>query len=259
MRHIIRTISFLTFVFIVSCKSNDNNNVTANQDNTLQNFQSSFCSGITGPKGAYWDFGHGKTLPLTQIPVIKNPGSQFIHSQLPYLSLTLPVGFSAIEVNDPSTQAIGVNVVRNDGLVAWRYVPSMTILGNVNATDVMAQEINSIFANFNFNGNYTVLCSSSDSTTENGFFIQAEARLVQFGDMTTQVGIRVMKSAAAGASFITIYTVFAPTSEYDTQVMETFLPFTYQLFVNPDNTLSDRDNDGVPDVYDSAPDDPTRQ
>lgn len=260
MKNLFRLFGFLVIALTFSCNSNDDDGVQRQeQPRPLQNFQSSFCPGITGPMGAYWDFGHGRLLPLNEVPVIKNPGQQFIHSRYPYLGLILPVGFTAQEINDPTTQAIGVNILRNDGLVLWKYIPSMTILGNVNAKNIVADEVNATFQNFNFNGDFNLLCTSSNTKTENGFLVQSEARLIQFGNMTTQIGIQVLGSPSTGASFITIYKVFAPTAAYNSQVMETFLPFTYQLFVNPDNTLSDRDNDGTPDIYDSAPDDPTRR
>lgn len=148
-------LSFLLSILVVSCSKDDNNNT--NQANNFQNFNSQICNTVTGPTALYWDYAHGLPVPLTQIPTISNPGAQFIHSQYPGLGFTMPQGYTATEVLIQQTATLGVNVVRDDNNVVWRYVPTSTFQGNVDVNDILAFEINTMFSILGFNG--TPRCS----------------------------------------------------------------------------------------------------
>ncbi|MCB4809535.1 hypothetical protein LG651_14865 [Tamlana sp. 62-3] len=48
-------------------------------------------------------------------------------------------------------------------------------------------------------------------------------------------------------------------TEYDNLFMNIFLPLHFQLYPKEGSPLSDRDNDGVADIFNSAPDNPNVQ
>ena len=58
----------------------------------------------------------------------------------------MPQGYTATEVLIQQTATLGVNVVRDDNNVVWRYVPTSTFQGNVDVNDILAFEINTMFS-----------------------------------------------------------------------------------------------------------------
>lgn len=246
------TIIIITLI-ASSCSSDDDNGNTQ-----IPNFQSSICNNISGPQAVYWDYSHGLAVPLSQIPTIINPGAQFIHSQYPALGFQMPAGFAGQEVYIPQTQSIGVNVIRNDNSVIWRYVPSTTFQGPVGINDVLAFEINSMFAFHGFNGTPEVICTTTSQENQSVFTIFFGARLLRFGNMTASVWARNMYDSTLNMTFTSVSVSTAPTAEFDAQVFNTFLPISFQLLVI-DNGVRDSDLDGTPDNQDNFPFDPTRQ
>ncbi len=248
----LKFIPFLIFTFLVaSCSKDDAND-------QLQNFQSSICNNVVGAPALYWDYAHGLPVPLTQIPTIANPGGQFIHSQYPALGFQMPAGFSGQELYIPQTQTIGVNVIRNDNNVVWRYVPSTTLQGQVGINEIIASEINGMFAFYGFNGTPQVLCTTTAQENLSVFTVFFGARLIRFGNMTALVWARNMYDSTLNMTFTSLSLSVAPTAEFDTQVFGTFMPISFQLLVI-DNDVRDSDLDGTPDHQDNFPFDPTRQ
>jgi len=240
-------------MMVLSCSNDDNND-----NNQLQNFQSSICGNVTGTQAVYWDYSHGLAVPLTQIPTITNPGGHYIHAQYPALGFQLPSGFTGQDIYIPQTQTIGVNVVRNDNNVVWRYVPSSTFQGQVAINDILAFEINNMFAFYGFNGTPQVVCTTTSQESLSVFTVFFGARLLRFGNMTALVWAKNMYDTTLNMTFTSISVSVAPTAEFDTQVFSTFLPISFQLLVI-DNGVRDSDLDGTPDQQDNFPFDPTRQ
>ena len=236
-----------------SCSKDDNND-----NNQIQNFQSSICNNISGAQAVYWDYSHGLAVPLTQIPAIVNPGGYFIHGQYPALGFQMPAGFTGQEVYIPQTQTIGVNVIRNDNNVVWRYVPSSTFAGQVGINDILASEINSMFAFYGFNGTPEVVCTTTSQQNMGVFNVFFGARLLRFGNMTALVWARNMFDTTLNATFTAVSVSVAPTAEFDNHVVNTFMPISFQLLVI-DDAVRDSDLDGTPDNQDNFPFDPTRQ
>lgn len=253
----LKLFSFISLtILIVSCSSDSD----GNGNNKLANFQSKICNTVTGPTAAYWDYANAMTIPLTQVPILKNTNGQFIHSQLPYLGFPLPQGYNATEITIPQTQTIGVNVIRNDNAVVWRYVPSTTVPANFSVNDIIATEINQMFNFYGFSGNFNVLCTQTKSANQSGGIVtEFTARLIQFGNFTGLVWINATRVQGLATSFVSISVSSGPTNEYNNLVVETFLPLSFQLLVNDRDTLSDRDGDGTPDIYDREPDNPKVQ
>ncbi len=245
-------LNVILLLFIMSsCSNNDDGG--GNDLNNLANRESS-CNNVIGLTGAYWDFANGIPLPLNSPPVIQNPGGQFIHSRVPLLGFILPQGFSAFEVTEPQTAAVGVNVIRNDNAVVFRWIPNSFILANIPSQTILANEINTMFANFNFNGDFELLCTNTQQTVFEGIPIEFNARLIRFGNMIGQVWVKT--TYVAGGTAMAISVVAAPENEYDSQVIETFLPFNFQLYVDDRGNIVDKDNDGFTVLEDPDDNDP---
>ncbi|SFB74583.1 hypothetical protein SAMN04487891_10210 [Flagellimonas taeanensis] len=240
---------------LFGCSSDsDSNNGLANAE------PQGLCENATGLTGIYWEFAHSIPAPLTQVPTVNNPGGQFVHSLHPLLGFVYPQGFSAFEITDAQTGTLGVNLVRNDDAVVFRWIPNTQLNGQVSATTIIANEINGIFAHYGFNGTPDVLCRTSANNSFEGIPSQFEARLLRFNGITAQVWVR--STYLAGGTFSAISVTSAPSNEYNAQVMDTFLPINFQLFVGRDGTFVDNDNDGVPaneDPDDNNPNVPNNQ
>ena len=243
-------IVFLVLLF-VSCSSDSNDN---NSSNNLNNFSTDLCNNVSGPTAAYYANAHGIPLPLTQIPTIANPGQQFIHSQYPALGFTVPQGYNASE----SQAGLGVNVLRNDNQVLWRYVPGLSSLSQVNILDIVAAEVNGLFAFYGHTGNFNVDCEQNFTQPQGSFIISTSTRIIRFGNITALVAINSYFETSLGSTFASVSVASGPTAEFDNLVMDVFLPIHWQLLIIDDN-VRDSDLDGTPDNQDNFPFDPQRQ
>lgn len=249
-------LSFLTtFFFLISC-SKDSGTTSPDNVSFFSTFNSQICNNVTGAEAAYWDISHGLPVAMPEVPLVANPGQQFVHSLYPLLGFVLPQGFSAFEVTDAQTGTIGVNVFRNDNNVFYRWIPNSQISGQVDVNAIIATEINSMFSFYGFNGTPEVVCTTTSNTSFEGLPMSFGARLLRFGNMTGQIWVR--STFAAGGTFFSVSVSVAPTTEYAAQTEKTFLPIAWQLLVGPER-IQDSDMDGTPDEQDNFPFDPTRQ
>nr|WP_321232343.1 hypothetical protein [uncultured Psychroserpens sp.] len=239
--------------FLCACSNSDDGN---NQN--LNQFNSGICNNIFGLKAVYWDGSHSQPTPLAQIPTIVNPGQQFIHSQYPALGFTMPQGYTAIELWDPQTSALGVNVVRDDGNVVWRYIPSAPLQGQVAIADIVDFEINQIKAVHGVTEIGTIICDEDFQSNEFGFPTSFSSRLVTFGNFTAQLIVQTHFMPSLGNTFMSVTLASGPSAEFDGLVMETYLPLHWQLLVISDD-VRDSDLDGTPDNQDAAPFNPNVQ
>lgn len=247
---------FLAQATIVSsCSKSDG----SSREAAIANLTSQLCSGIRGAKALYWDMSNGilrGDIP-GGVPTIKNPGAYFIHSTYPALGFSMPQGYRAIELSDAATNTIGVNVLRDDGNVLWRYVTA-TFTGQTNAESVVKAEVNRMLANLG-NPQFEILCSANKNPQlASGIITTVATRLIQAGNFTAQFAVNVNAFPDLGTSFVGIEMTMAPTAEYDAMVLDTFLPIGYQLLFIDRGTVQDSDGDGVPDDNDRFPFDPTR-
>ncbi len=246
---------FLLFVvFLAGCNKNDGS------QQQIANLTSQLCNGLRGAKALYWDMSNGVMrgdIP-GGVPTIRNPGGYFIHSGYPALGFSLPAGYRAIELSDGRTNTIGVNVLRNDDNVLWRYVTT-NFFGFINAQQVVQSEVNQMLANLG-NPELEILCSNnSNPQMAPNIQTSVATRLVRAGNFTAQFAVNVNTFPDLGSSFIGIEMTMAPTAEYDAMVLETFLPIGYQLLFIDRATVRDSDGDGVPDDKDRAPFNPNIQ
>ncbi|WP_299275786.1 hypothetical protein [uncultured Psychroserpens sp.] len=249
---LLKYIKLVIVIFtLFSCSSGDDNNPNENIAGRI-----SSCDNAIGYTGLYWDFANAKPTGLTQVPLIQNPGQQFVHSQIPLLGFTIPQGFTAFEVTDPQTQTLGVNVFRDDNAVLFRWVPTSTIFNQaVPSQSVIANEINTMFNFYGFNGTPDVLCSEFKQQVISTIPMEFNARLLRFNGRIAQVW--VITTYAAGNTYVTISVTTAPETEYDTQVANTFLPINFQLYVNESGGIVDNDMDGFDILRDPDDNDPT--
>ncbi|WP_299217511.1 hypothetical protein [uncultured Dokdonia sp.] len=237
-----------------SC-STDDDSMQA-QANAIANRTSS-CENVIGFTGLYWDMANGDNAAfglLPGVPVIQNPGGQFIHSEQPSLGFILPQGFSGFEVNEPFT--IGGDIIRADNQVVYRWTPLKTVLQPFVPTQVIiAEQINLMLDFYGFQGQPEVLCTRT--AQQNNILPQEfTGRLLRFNGIIAQVWVIGTYIEGSGTSSFAISISAAPEAEYEAQVQETFLPFIFQLFVRPDGEFIDKDNDGFDNLIDPNDCDP---
>lgn len=170
----------------------------------------------------------------------------------------MPQGYNGVEILIQQSATIGVNVIRNDNAVVWRYVPTTSFQGAIAITGVIAFEVNQMFGFYGFNGNFEILCTETKSVNQGGIFTTFSARLIRFGNNTGLVWANTHFVQSLGNTFVTSSVSSGPTNEYENLVMKIFLPLVFQLLVN-DNGVLDSDSDGTPDSQDNFKFDPTRQ
>lgn len=237
----------------VSCSSDE-----ASSQNDLSNVRAQFCNDFQGPAAAYWNLANGIFVPMPDFPVIADPGGQITHNLQPLLSLTYPQGYSGSLITDSQTSTLGLDIKRNDNGVFFRWIPNSTLFGLGDFDPIMAREVNTMFANYGFNGDYEVVCTRNESQNFEGLVENFNARLIRFGAITGLVWIRTVYFPATASFNSAIQISAAPTAEFDAVTMQTFLPFNYQLHVRPDGGgFIDNDGDGTPAHLDPDDNDPT--
>lgn len=249
------TLFTATIGILSSCSKNSSSSIA----DEAANLTSQTCPNIRGAKALYWDMSNGimrGDIP-GGVPTIKNPGGYFIHSTYPALGFSMPKGYRAIELSDGPTSTIGVNVLRNDNKVLWRYVTT-TFIGQTNAELVVKSEVNQMLTNLG-DPQFEILCSENKNPPlAPGIVTTVATRLIRAGNFTAQFAVNVNTFPASGTSFVGIEMTMAPSEEYDAMVLDTFLPIGYQLLFIDRGTVQDSDGDGVPDEKDRFPFDPAR-
>ncbi len=240
---------------LISCKKQDD--VTE----TINNVPSQICSNVTGITGLYWDLSNGihRTDIPGGVPTLQSSGGTFSHPVLPLLGFEYPAGYSALPLTNSQTKLVGVNVLRQDNNVLWRYY-SNTFSGQVRADQINESELNTFLNGFGFTTNQVQqLCSNTTSPQGTSYLITMfSTLLIQVGNMTAQFVTTVNYAADLNTTFYNTQVSFGPSNEYETVVMTTFLPIQWQLLYTGEGYL-DSDGDGVADVNDNFPFDPKRQ
>lgn len=258
---------FLITLYLVSC-STENDSDSNNDQNGLANFQTTCSDGnpntpnnqLNGPTGAYWEYTKTGIIPLNRAPLLQNPQLlPFPHSSSS-LSITLPQNYTGMESRPLITNGafpLGIDVNRNDNAVIWDYVRSSTYPANFSVNDIMKIVIDNMLNSLGANSIDDVVCSITAPQSLNGINFTYSSRFLRFGRFTAIVWIKV--TALPFGNFSVVSSVSAgPTNEFDRLVLDIFLPLSYQLYLN-DGNLSDRDNDGTPDIFDSDADNPNVQ
>lgn len=226
-----------------------------NSTNSLDRVQSQICNNVTGVEALFWDIMNG--VPRGDIPggvpTIKNPGGTYIHPGVPLLGFTYPAGYTP--QTDFIQNAIGVNVIRNDNQSIWRQT-QIAVLNPVRARDVLAAEINTLLNFFGGNANkIQVVCSNEGASPSDqlapGFVVEFANRFIRFNGITAVITASVTFTSS-GLNSIVIQKMAAPTNQFESEIMNTYLPISWQLLFTGGGER-DSDGDGVPDSRDLCP------
>ena len=255
-------ILLLLFVTLLttSCKDNSTNPL---DDIQIQNCGDISNVDISPIEALYWDIMNG--VPRGDIPggvpTINNPGGSYSHTEnnplgQPLLGFQYPAGYTP--QTDPTQNAIGVNLFRNDGRAIWRR-SQLALFNQVRARDVLAFEINTLidFLGGSAN-NIQVICSHEGAPPIGqlapGFSAEFANRLIRFDGFSALITAGVTFTPT-GLTSVVIQKNAAPTDEHDFEIMNTFLPISYQLLFTGGGER-DSDSDGVPDSRDQCPNTP---
>lgn len=227
-----------------------------------QNATSQLCSDILGPEAIYWDVRNG--IPRGDlpggVPTIKNPGGQFSHPGFPLLGFMYPAGWNPETLTDPSGTTVGVNLYRQDNQAIYRWT-SYQAPGIVPVEDVLTVEINGMLDFFGNPGTIQRICINEGTDNSLGNIIRAGAsRLIRAGGLSAIVNVNLTYVDGLPNTFISVQITAGPTAEFNPLIVDTFLPIDWQMLINPSDSsvFDDSDGDGVNDVYDNFPNDPTR-
>jgi hypothetical protein len=260
MKSIKSAIYLFTIILTISCSSDN----AGNSNNFANAVSRQGCLNVTGPTAVYWDYAHGIPAPFTRIPMIQNPSGRFNHQAVfTNINISIPQGYTATQVLTPN-QTYGVDLRRsnndNQNKVLWRYYPVASFPSNYTVAQIRAIVINDLLVNeYGFNGTPIVDCAPPDQASDFGGFTRTfSSRAIRF--QNTRAIIWIAVSPLVFNQSVTISVSAAPINEFDQVALDVFFPLSFELLIRDEGTtLSDRDNDGTPDIYDTEPDNPNVQ
>ena len=257
-----KSIKSIIYLFItiltVSCSSdNDGNN---NFENAVSK---QGCLNVGGIAAIYWDYAHGIPPPFTSIPLIQNPAGRFNHQAVfTNISVSVPQGYTASQVLTQN-QTYGVDLRRSNNdsqnKVLWRYYPVASFPSNLSVAQIRGIVINDLLINeYGFNGAPIVDCAPPDQNSDFGGFTRSfSSRAIRF--QNTRAIIWIAVSPLVFNQSVTVSVSAAPINQFDQIALDVFFPLSFELLIRDKETLSDRDGDGTPDIYDREPDNPNVQ
>ncbi len=247
-RHFYTVAVFILSILIFGCKK-DYNPAT---DATSQ-----ICSNVKGTEAVFWDLMNG--IPRTDIPgglpTIKNIGGSYIHPTYPPLGFIYPAGWTTF--TDNNSGWIGVNVIRNDNQAIWRY--SGVFTGTAYTTSyVLNTEVSTLRSFLGSTGTVNTICSNGGTLPRApGIVTTGQSVYITFDNFSAVVGVSITTVDGVSGEQIFVDVAAAPTDEFANEILNTFLPISYQLLYTGSGEL-DSDGDGVPDSSDDFPFDPNQ-
>ncbi len=247
--------SFFILMLLGSCSSDD----SSNPGNELQGIEGIFCTDYSGPAAAYWNMANGQFIPLNQVPMIANEGGRVLTPEQPSLSLSYPQGYNGTRLEDDFGFPIGIDILRNDRRVYFRWIPNVSFFGITDFDQVLGPQINLMFETVGYdpNNGFTPRCSRNETQNFEGLAVNFNGRVIEFGEFTGIVWVRSVVVPGLGTVNSAIQISAAPSAEFDERTLDTFLPFNFQLLVRPDGGgFIDNDRDGTPAHLDPDDNDP---
>ena len=234
------------------CKKSSNNG-----SKNAANATSHICGNVTGIEAIYWDLMNG--VPRTDIPggvpKIATIGGTYSHPSFPLLSFIYPPGYTP--QTDPTSGAVGVNLIRNDNQAIWRYT-SIFYSGSTTPQAVLNSEVTQLKAFLKSTGAVSTVCSQQSSLPRAaGITSNIASAYITFDSFSAAINITITTETGLGAEQINIVTTAAPTNQFANEISKTFLPIDYQLLYTGGGEI-DSDGDGYPDSTDAFPFDPTK-
>lgn len=253
LRKVILLPAALTICTLVywGCKKNG----TGPNKNTT-NATSHICNEVTGVEAIYWDLMNGiPRTDLGSVPTISSVGGTYIHPTYPPLTFIYPPGYTP--QTDPTSGAVGVNLIRNDNKAIWRYT-SIFYSGTASPQAVVNSEVTQLRTFLNSTGNISTLCSQQGSLPRAAGITTSNASVyITFDGFSAAIDVTITTEAGLGAEQINIVTTAAPTADFSNEILHTFLPLDYQLLYTGSGE-QDSDGDGFPDSQDNFPFDATK-
>lgn len=243
-------VTLFSMFFVIGCSDNSTN--------AIDNLDSELCEDVRGIEALFWDIMNGVLrgdIP-GGVPTISNPGGTYSHPGFPLLGFQYPAGYTP--QTDPNPNAIGVNVIRNDNQSIWRR-SQLTIFNQVRARDVLTAEVNSLLNFFNGNGNNIERVCSEErpipvGQLAPGFTAEISNRFIRFNGISAVITTSVTNTPT-GLTSIVIQKTASPTNQFESEIMNTYLPISWQLLFTGGGER-DSDGDGVPDSRDQCPNTP---
>lgn len=239
-------------LFIMSSCGNDDLNPDA-----VQNASSQLCNRVTGPKAVYWDLSNGiprVDLPNGLPPVVNNIGGTFSHPDFPLLGFNYPAGWDPVALRGPQT--VGVNLIRQDGNGLWRWF-STSVNGVVGARQLRDFEITTMRQNLGLSANVDNICVNEGTASIAPGIVQSFSNiLISVDGITALIVANVTNVEGLPTTQTNVQVAFGPSEQFDALIFDVYLAIGFQLLYG--EGPRDSDNDGVIDIRDRFPNDPTR-
>jgi len=128
------------------------------------------------------------------------------------------------------------------------------------AQQVRDFEVSSLLDFFNLGTAFETVCTNASIvTTVPGINVSYSNILLRVGGSIALVSTSVTFVSSIPTPKANVKVSVSPTTEFPSRVFDTFLAIEFQLLIgNSTGSDDDFDNDGVPDVFDNFPEDPTR-
>src|ERR1700739_3811865 len=156
------------------------------KQSSIDGTPSHVCANITGVEGLYWDLANGvRRTDLGYVPTVKTQGGVYIHPTVPLLTFIYPAGYTPY--TDPTSNAVGVNLIRNDNQSIWRYT-NIEYFSAVTTQQVITSEVTNLQSFFGTSATATNVCAQQSSLPRApGITTTSQSVLITFGNYTAVV------------------------------------------------------------------------
>lgn len=227
---------------------------------------STICPELTGNLAILWDVYNGVTRTDDVLPPAVPSGPTFVHPHDATLAFSHPTGWTPEVIGD-GLYSTGVDLMRDDEAALWRQVQTIAQT-TPRAEHVRDLELDALLTHLGLEGGPIESLCDNTITGEAGDDLRFSSSTLIFraGEHTAVVHATVIPFpftdgpfGGLGTASVRVKVCLAPTAEFDTRALDTFLAIDWQLRTSDDATIFDRDGDGWHDAVDAAPADPDAQ
>jgi hypothetical protein len=247
-----RTCSLLALLLGASFAGACGGGGDAGSQGQLQSAGSVLCPGLTGGEGLAWDVYNGVWRTDPVLPPLPPAGPTYTHPAFPLLGFFHPPTYTPFTTN-LGIHEFGVDLVRNDGQVVWREYHK-NVIGQVSAVAIRDGEIQGVLGHLGVAGGVQTVCSREGFLPNPGGTVFSAANIMfRVGDFTGIVLVNAVFFQATGSTGTTRKVYVAPTAEFGTRAIDTFLAIDWQMNLGNDAGYKDSDGDGWRDSADIEP------